>query len=39
VRELQRPGRDIEFKLCARGVGIVQELPPDGRVELVDCDL
>lgn len=28
VRELQRPGRDVEFKLYARGVGIVQELPP-----------
>lgn len=37
VRELLRPQGQVERKLYARGVGVVLELPSDGRVELVRC--
>jgi hypothetical protein len=36
VRELI-DGREVEFKLYAAGVGVIQELPPDGEVHLVRC--
>ena len=38
VREFQKPGNETEHKLYARGVGNISELPPDGRVDLVDCE-
>lgn len=37
VREFSQPDREVEFKLYARGVGVVAELPPDGEVELAGC--
>ena len=36
VRELI-DGEEIEPKLYARGVGVIQELPPDGEAHLVRC--
>jgi hypothetical protein len=38
IREFQDPGNEVEDKLYARGVGNIRELPPDGRVDLVECD-
>jgi hypothetical protein len=38
VREFLEPERKVEYKLYARGVGVVRELPGDGRVELVGCE-
>lgn len=38
VREFQQPGDETEHKLYARGVGNISELPPEGRVDLVDCE-
>ena len=38
VREFQKPSDETEHKLYARGVGNISELPPDGRVDLVDCE-
>lgn len=37
VRESIRPEGDVERKLYARGVGVIRELPPDGRLDLVGC--
>jgi hypothetical protein len=37
VRESIKPENEIEYKLYARGVGVVRESPPDGRLELVGC--
>jgi hypothetical protein len=37
VRERLQPEGDTEYKLYARGTGVIRELPPDGRVELVRC--
>ena len=36
VRELI-DGEEIEPKLYARGIGVIQELPPDGEAHLVRC--
>ena len=38
VREFALPDREVEYKIYAKGVGVVNELPPDGDVGLVDCD-
>jgi hypothetical protein len=38
VREFALPDREVEFKLYARGVGVVDELPPAGDVGLVGCE-
>jgi hypothetical protein len=37
VRERTSPGGEIEYKLYARGTGLIRERPPDGRVELESC--
>jgi hypothetical protein len=37
VRESLQPEGVTEHKLYARGFGVVQERPPDGRVDLVAC--
>lgn len=37
IREFQDPGNEVEDKLYARGVGNIRELPPDGKVDLVEC--
>lgn len=37
VRERELPRGDREFKLYAPGAGIVRELPPGGRIELISC--
>ena len=37
VREAIQPENEVELKLYARGTGVVRELPPDGRAELVAC--
>jgi hypothetical protein len=37
VRELLHPDGKREFKLYARGVGVVSEIPEEGRVDLVGC--
>jgi hypothetical protein len=37
VRESIQPEGDIEHKLYAHGTGVVRELPPAGRLELVEC--
>lgn len=36
IRELI-DGKEVEIKYYAAGYGVVQEIPPDGRVELVRC--
>jgi hypothetical protein len=36
IRELI-DGKEVEFKLYARGIGVVSERPPDGEVHLVRC--
>lgn len=38
VREFALPDREVEHKLYARGIGVIEELPPDGEVGLVSCD-
>ena len=38
VREFALPDREVEHKLYAKGVGVIQELPPDGDVGLVGCE-
>ena len=38
VREFALPDREVEHKLYARGIGVIEELPPDGEVGLVACD-
>jgi hypothetical protein len=37
VREFALPDKEVEYKVYAKGVGVVQELPPDGDVGLVRC--
>jgi hypothetical protein len=37
VREYALPDKEVEHKLYARGVGVIDELPPEGEVELVGC--
>jgi hypothetical protein len=37
VREWTLPDREVEHKLYAKGVGVIDELPPDGEVGLVGC--
>ena len=37
VRESIQPEEEIEYKLYGRGVGVISERPPDGRVDLVGC--
>ena len=37
VREFALPDREIEHKVYARGVGVIDELPPVGEVGLVGC--
>ncbi len=37
VREFALPDREVEYKVYAKGVGVVQELPPEGDVGLVGC--
>ncbi len=37
VREYALPDHEVEHKLYARGVGVVDELPPHGDVALVGC--
>ncbi len=37
VRESISPEGETEYKLYARGTGVVRESPPDGRVELRSC--
>jgi hypothetical protein len=37
VRERLHPQKEIEYKLYARGTGLIREVPPDGQVDLVGC--
>jgi hypothetical protein len=37
VRERLPPQKEIEYKLYARGTGLIREVPPDGQVDLVGC--
>lgn len=37
VREFALPDREVEYKLYARGVGVIAELPPEGETDLVGC--
>ena len=37
IREQIKPENEIENKFYARGVGVIREVPPDGRVELLGC--
>lgn len=37
VREFALPDREVEHKLYAKGVGVIDELPPHGDVALVGC--
>ena len=37
IREEIQPDDEIENKFYARGIGVIREVPPDGRVELVGC--
>jgi len=37
VRESIKPENEIEDKLYVRGLGVVSEVPPDGRSDLVAC--
>jgi hypothetical protein len=37
VRELAFPDKEVEFKIYAKGVGVIDELPPEGDVGLVGC--
>lgn len=37
VRELARPGNEVEFKLYASGIGNIAERPPDAKLDLVSC--
>jgi hypothetical protein len=37
VREFALPDREVEYKVYAKGVGVVDELPPEGDVGLVGC--
>ena len=37
VREFALPDREVEYKLYAKGIGVVAELPPDGEVVLDGC--
>jgi hypothetical protein len=37
VREYALPDHEVEHKLYARGIGVIDELPPHGDVALVGC--
>ncbi len=37
VREFALPDREVEYKLYAKGVGVIDELPPKGDVGLAGC--
>ncbi len=37
IREVIQPDDEVEDKYYARGIGVIREVPPDGRVELVGC--
>jgi hypothetical protein len=37
VREYALPDKEVEFKLYAKGVGVIDELPSDGEVGLAGC--
>jgi hypothetical protein len=37
VREYALPDKEIEHKVYAKGVGVIDELPPEGDVGLVGC--
>jgi hypothetical protein len=37
VREYALPDKEVEYKVYAKGVGVVAELPPEGDVGLVGC--
>jgi hypothetical protein len=37
VREYALPDKEVEFKIYAKGVGVIDELPPEGDVGLVGC--
>jgi hypothetical protein len=37
VRERSQPQKEIEYKLYARGTGLIREVPPDGQADLVGC--
>jgi hypothetical protein len=38
VREYALPDKEVEYKLYARGVGVIDELPPEGEVGLAGCE-
>ncbi len=38
VREYALPDKEVEHKLYAKGVGVIDELPPEGEVGLVGCE-
>jgi len=37
VREYALPDKEVEFKIYAKGVGVIDEVPPEGEVGLVGC--
>ena len=37
VREFAKPDHEVEFKVYARGVGVIDEIPPEGEVGVVGC--
>lgn len=37
VREYALPDKEVEYKLYAKGVGVVAELPPEGEIGLGGC--
>ena len=37
VREFAKPDHEVEYKVYAKGVGVIDELPPEGEVGLVGC--
>jgi hypothetical protein len=37
VREFALPDKEVEYKVYAKGVGVIDELPPEGDVGLVGC--
>ena len=38
VREYALPDKEVEHKLYARDIGVIDELPPEGEVGLVGCE-
>lgn len=37
VREYALPDKEVEYKLYAKGIGVIDELPPEGEVGLARC--